>query len=528
MGREANIDLIQALEKQIEKGGGDVIKLKRDRNLLLNISTRVPPEILGHVFVWRLVQESPFQGLQKGSYNFLLVCHHWFEIASGTPELWSFWGNTFQDWKKRHHRSGTTPLDLVLDGFRCDPGVSFDKSLQDTVRSRVMQDTIRQAHLKSSDGGTLASIISSLTPGDGGGQNENIESIVWKHGGVPPVDISTFFARSHLPRLRSLDLYGNFWVSSWDRLVARTTLLTTLSLSIDKFTPSPTLTTSQLFSILTSNPNLRELKLSGATIPYDTHGSTLNVPLRDLNTLALTGSFHQILGLLRQLVLPERLDDMYLSGTDSTTEDISQSFALYMRDYFRRDSRFQDGLGVSFTSSHVFASISVGVVRSQTSVPVLEPPRVALTAYAPILGVLAEELEQPFADLIALVPRERVVFFNPGVHLRPSEQLFSMMPNIEMLCLSDMELSSGFLRPNPEGPRANTKLFPSLRSLCLEHVIYLNDNDWSHLMTYLAHQAADGQPISLEVIGDIPNGCPEIVDGIRGLVKEFTHHQGQG
>ena len=46
MGPEANIDLIRVLEKQIEEGNGDIIKLKRDRNSLLNISTRVPPEIL--------------------------------------------------------------------------------------------------------------------------------------------------------------------------------------------------------------------------------------------------------------------------------------------------------------------------------------------------------------------------------------------------------------------------------------------------------------------------------------------------
>ena len=94
MGREANIDLIRALEKRIGEGKGDKIKLKRERNSLLNISTRLPPEILGQIFTWNLVREGFFRGLREGSYNFLLVCHHWFEVASRTPELWNFWGNT--------------------------------------------------------------------------------------------------------------------------------------------------------------------------------------------------------------------------------------------------------------------------------------------------------------------------------------------------------------------------------------------------------------------------------------------------
>ena len=51
MGPEINIDSILALERQTKEGTGDVIHLKRFRNSLLNISTRIPPEILGTSFV---------------------------------------------------------------------------------------------------------------------------------------------------------------------------------------------------------------------------------------------------------------------------------------------------------------------------------------------------------------------------------------------------------------------------------------------------------------------------------------------
>ena len=160
--REPNIHSIRALDKQIEEGRGDMVKLRRTRNSLLNISTCVPPEILGEIFVWSLAREAGtslhsqhFEGLRRGSYNFLLVCHHWFEVASRIPEVWSFWGNTLQDWKKRHHRSGVGPLDLVLDGGQCDPDLFFDGPLRDAVRSQVIQATIRQVHLNSNDGDTL-------------------------------------------------------------------------------------------------------------------------------------------------------------------------------------------------------------------------------------------------------------------------------------------------------------------------------------------------------------------------------------
>ena len=51
---------ILALEERIEKGDGDIIRLKRARNSLLNISARAPPEILGKIFVWCLVEGYPF------------------------------------------------------------------------------------------------------------------------------------------------------------------------------------------------------------------------------------------------------------------------------------------------------------------------------------------------------------------------------------------------------------------------------------------------------------------------------------
>ena len=530
MGRETNIHLLQALEKQIEEGKGDIIKLKRTRNSLLNISIRAPPEILGCIFSRSVAREAAhpvhsrdFAGLRKGSYNFLLVCHHWFEVASRTPELWSFWGNTLQDWKKRHHSCGATPLDLVLHGNQCDPGVRFDESLQYAVRSRVMQDTIRQVHLTSNDCDILNTVISSLTPNDNGGQNDNIESIIWRNGGYTFVDPSNFFARSRLSRLRSLDLYGLFWVSSWDRLASRTTLLTTLSLDFHPFPSSPAPTASQLFSILASNPNLRRLTLSNS-LPHNTDGSTFRIPLHNLKALCLVGKFCHLSGLLHRLILPGILDRVDLMGTGSTVEDVLQTLGPYMRDYFRCDAGFQDTLEASTpSSSSGSAAIFVTVVYGETTRLELESQgtsfKVQLANRPP-----PDVLEQLLIDVIALVPKERVEYFNAELNTKLPEELLLMMPNIKVLHAVGAELSEGFLQPNPDGPYANAKLLPSLKTLYLDDVI-LKGGDWSYLTTYLAHQTSDGQIISLEMFGEFPYMCPEVVNEIKDMVGRFTYYQ---
>ena len=523
-GREANIEAIRALEKQIQEGKGDIIKLKRTRNSLLNISTRVPPEILGYIFVWSLVRllhpQTLFAGLRRGSYNFLLVCHHWFEVASCTSELWSFWGNTLRDWKKRHHRSRTSPLDLVLSRFKRDEN-AFDASLQDAVRSRVVQDTVRQVHLTSNDGDTITRIISSLTPDDEGGQNKNIESIALRIR-RSLVDVSTFFARSHLSKLRSLDLSGNLRISSWDDLASRTTLLTTLSLRLSGFSLAPTITTPQLFSILTSNPNLQQLTLHDVALPNDTDGFEFQVPLRELQDLSLRGKFRRPFGLMRQLTLPEKLHSMDLTGYNSTAEDVSRTFVPYMRDYFRRDTRFQSRLRISAFSVFGSISISANTVHTQDLAPAQNSPFAAFRVV--LANELPDVLKKLTLDLITLVPQEHVVCLSANLGVNPPEELLFAMPNIETLTLFNVELSEGFLQPDPYGPRANKKLLPSLQSLHLEDVT-LKDGDWGHLTTYLAHQTSDNQTITFQISGNYPYMLPVVVNEVEGLVKRFAYHR---
>ena len=309
MVREINLDSIQALEAQIQEHERTLIKLKRARNSLLNVSTLLPPEILGRVFRWNVIPNGDWGVLPKDSYNFLLVCHHWFQVASATPELWGFWGNSIEDWARRHARCSTGPLDLVLGKHTyCD----LDDTLRDALRDRAARDTIRRVHLWTNNAnGLLNPIISSIIAEGEGIRSNSMESFILQNKSNWDVDVSNFFSGYHFPKLQRLDLHGCS-ISSWDLLGSRTTSLTTLELADIGSSPLPTL--SQMLSILSANPNLRRLMLPFGSVPeVNSDGPSSQIPLHHLKQFHLKGEFRHVFGLLDRLDLPDKMDDLGLS-----------------------------------------------------------------------------------------------------------------------------------------------------------------------------------------------------------------------
>jgi hypothetical protein len=528
MDREINANSILALDKQI-------IHLQRSRNSLLNVA-RIPPEILGHIFQFNIkpkASNGPFAGLGKRAHNFLFVCHHWFEVARRIPDIWSFWGNSLEDWERQCPRSGPSPLDLVLDGVahRIWP---FDGDLQDALRGYAARDAIRTVHLRDDDMQLLTDIVSTLTPEDDGTRDSSVKSIaldsvlvdtfLCRHP-LPTsgADISNFLSRHHFPNLRNLSLSGYLRISSWawDCLKSHAAVLVNLSVSL--VSPSSMPTISQILSLLASNPNIRNLTLVLSRIGDDGgSGSKSRVSLRHLEDLTLKGEPHQVFSILQRLELPERVDHTRLEFHNHTSDEVKEVIAPRIRDYLRRDPRFEDRLGISIEVSddHILLGAEViGVeYHGPDRLPRQAPPHpFFVTLLAP------DESEKSCIDILALLPQERIVYFEANLSMAVTKEVVVAMPNLKTLYLINAAVSAGFLLPNPDGPNAHTKLLPSLRRLYLRDAGVGVLRDWSPLVRYVTHQASGDHPFSLVLMGEHTHICSGAAKEIEGLVEELTY-----
>ena len=527
MGQETNAESIRTLERQIENGEGDIIKLKRARNSLLNISTLAPPEILGEVFSWILFRRDPvpnddsrFNWFCKGSYNFLLVCHHWFQVASHTPTLWTYCGNTLQHWKKwLHLHPQVTPLNLVLNDITPGATRSIDHTVQDALKDLAARDAIRQVHLRCRSRDLLSQLISFLTPKGEAVQWRSIESIDLEHTwGVSPFDVSDFFARVHLPKLRSLLLHGPLILSSWNHLAHQTNVLTTLSLRIKLSSPSPPPTTSQLFTILISNPGLQVLSLDSPVIPEDDDDKFVSqVPLQHLKKLYLNSQLHHAVKILERLAFPYPLNTLEVAASKSVVESVLKTLGLFVRLYFQSNRFLWDRLELAVLAIPTAIKITVEI---EHGADLINPLSANFKVY-PTEVTPREVMRSLCRDLVAFVPQERVCSLRTSLPLAELEDLFIAMPNIENLVLFFAGLSEGFLQPNPDGPHSKSKLLPSLRSLHLIDCTLINHN-WGPLTAFLGHQTSGSLPISLRITSTGSHMCPDVAKQIRDLAGEFT------
>jgi hypothetical protein len=506
MGRETNLDSIRALEKQIQEHERTIIKLKRARNSLLNVSTFLPPEVLGSIFRWNVIRDGDFGGLRKGSYNFLLVCHHWLQVALGTPGLWGFWGKSIEDWARRHARCSTGPLDLVLDQ---SASRGLDDTIRDALQDRAARDTIRRVHLDSSDAtGLLNPIISSLVVEGEETRSSSVESFILRNGSPSRVDISNFFSRYHFPKLYRLDLYGCS-ISSWELLGSRTTSLTTLKLASGERPPLPTL--SQMLLILSANPNLQFLVLLNGSVPeVESDRSSSRIPLRHLKRLYLGSDFRNVFGLLNRLEFSDKMDNISLSPRGCSPLDLPQTLGPYLGNHIRR--RSPDRLHLFVDPGPEYSTIFVGDDSTREGWSVTVHGDFSLTS--------EEEAERLFFDVIAHIPQEKVVRLTTGLPILRSEELCVQMCHLTHLNLNQVDLSRWFAEPDTRKPHIFKDLLRGLHSISIIEPS-LSGGDWSPLTNFLTHRAAVGNRISSLSLSGYPHMGEGVVESIRRAVEAF-------
>ena len=506
------------MEEQIEEHETTIIKLKRARNSLLNVS-KLPPETLGEIFRWNTIRESDFGPLEDRSHNFLLVCHHWFEVASCTPELWSFWGNNLQDWRKQYLRHPTAPLDLVFNGSNCGRG-PLDDDLRNALQDRTARDTIRQIHLTSrGDSEVLDSIISPLVNREGI-RSSSVESIILQceYKGESPT-ILDFFAHYRFPKLQRLVFY-KCPIPSWDLVVSKTSVLTTLTL--DAHTPSPTITPSQLLSILRSNPSLREIVLSGRAVPDDGGDESSRVSLTHLRKLEVAGRSQDVFALLHQLDHPRNMDRMFLDVWDVAPGNISKIVEPYLRDYFQRRGRSHSGLGLDLltedgidfrvedTGRCDFSPPGPGLARRGTFARItIRPDKM------PPQGPSEEDLR----SLIASVPQEEVVYIRADSSHISMQVMSNQFPYLRAIRLNRVPLHVAL----PESILCRPKIFPHLQYIRL-NLGWVRRGEWRSLTAFLDYLKSSGNRLDkLEL--EIDHCCPMnegVEERIRGVVRELS------
>jgi hypothetical protein len=521
MDREINLDSIRALEEQIQEHERAIVQfkqeherailqLKRARNSLLNVSTLLPPEVLGCIFQWNVVPDGDFGRLPKAAYNFLLVCHHWFRVASGTPELWSFWGNSIQDWARRHTRCRTAPLDLVLGWCTSR---DLDHTLRDALQDRAARDTIRRVHLKGTNAELLNSILSSIITKGEETRSISVESFMLQSNGGSRVDISNFFSRYRFPRLQRIGVSGSS--ISWDLSGSRITSLTTLELTAIELSPLPTL--SQMISILSANPNLQSLVLLHGSLPdADSDESSSKVQLRHLKRLDLRGDHRRVFGLLNRLELPDNIDDLRLSLSECPQSTLPQTLGPHLGNRVRRQSLDRLKLFVDLNGLSGF-SIQFGDAREG------DPARANM--FMAVDGTTSVTLGEEEAialcfDILAHVPQEKFVTVKTILPILRSEELCVRMCNLADLHIYSADLSTWFVEPDTREPHVFKDLLRGLRSITIIRP-HLSGGDWSPLTNFLTRRAAVGNRIPSLRLARYPHMDEGVIESIKRAVEVF-------
>lgn len=401
--------------------------------------------------------------------------------------------------------------------------------MQDALRDRAARGAIRKVHLRGDVIQLLTTIISTLTPEDEGARDSNIESIALdgviinlptfrsrpplRHAPTNGVDASDFFSRHRFPKLQNLSPSGRFMISpqAWACLTSHTTAITDLSLSLNS--PFSVLRTSQILSLLASNPNIRSLELVLEVAIDDGSGPKLPVPLRHLEALYLKGDPHRVFSILRRVEFSDRVDHTRMEFYSHTTQEVAEAIVPQTRDYLHHDPRFEGRLGISISINRNTILLQVGVIgvgyHGSDRLPQRRAAPYARFSMALRFAPLKER-ERLCIYTLAHLPQESIVYLQTNLSAAATKEMVVGMSNLEALYLIEPTVSDRFLLPNLDGPNPHVKLLPSLRRLYLQDANAVSF-DWGPLIRYVTHQTSGDHAFSLNLYGKDVEICPGLV-----------------
>lgn len=335
---EVNARAIRNLDVEIQHHGKNIVHLKRLRNSLLNVSLYLAPEILGHVFWWKVLSGvNPSGRISGGTFNFLLVCRYWFDVATSTPSLWAFWGTSLRECVAFHRYSGAVPLYLNLADIDSDREV---RSASGVLQDRSVQGRIRHLHIHTSPK-TLAKILSLMSTPKQPTVRSRIKSLTFMIEGPWNAerdeefpDITSFLNARSLPELRFLRLRG--CDLGWNSLILQTSRLTHLFVHTHEGFTKPSVL--QLVALFARNNALEEIDLSIEI------ASTPDDPLLDISTstflphlrrLTIHGSTTGHTRLLNRLTFSNALKQVNVDlSLDGVVIDVAAALAPFLQNIF--------------------------------------------------------------------------------------------------------------------------------------------------------------------------------------------------
>ena len=458
---EVNIHAIRNLEAKVQQP-------------LLSLPACLVPEILGYIFWWSVVcGVNPIGRIARNTFNFLLVCRHWFDVATSTPSLWAFWGTSLRECLAFHRYSGAVPLYLNL------ADVNTNRDIRDA--SSVLQDPsvrrrIRHLHVHTSPK-ALASILSYMSTPQQSSIRSQIQSLMLTVGGQwiterpqESPDVTNFLNAHSLPELHSLHLHGcNL---RWESLIPQTSKLTRLFIHFRDNSRNPT--TLQLTTLFTRNCALEEINLSLEiiTTPEDSlPASSISVFLPHLRRLAVYGNVAGHAQLLNLLTFSNELEyvntDLFLDGI---VTDVAAALTPFLPNLFFKRRLSNLSVHIMYTLAGLSMNVSQPGERDDVEDFLMLKISSIDMGFWGVSPTLPEEVVKrfPTADITSLNIRRYSAMFRQDFR-----RLFQTISAVQELCVIDSAIDDivGVLAsPSPTGEEDEPTHLPRLRTFRLKDI----------------------------------------------------------